>query len=157
MLFEIGKICTEHDSMLNLFLRSWRSKWEIMAVNTPKLKLLLVLEQSRSWGSVDQELHQCSYLAETLYTTYYSNSYVLWISWFIPCFLEMGLTRISSLVLGGWEIEPSPEYFLPPVQFPISEFCKFFQKWFKIPRWYSQVAQGVWSSWSDNLTIFFLL
>ena len=40
----------------------------------------------------------------------------------------MGLTRISSLVLGGWEIEqPSPEYFLPPVQVPISEFSKFFR------------------------------
>ena len=77
----------------------------------------------------------------------------------IPLFLEMGLTRISSLVLGGGEIEqPSPEYFLPPVQVPILEFCKFFQKLFKIPRWYSQVAQGVRSSpWSDNLTIFFLL
>ena len=36
---------------------------------------------------------------------------------------------ISSLVLGGWEIEqPSPEYFLPPVQVPISEF--FFASFF---------------------------
>ena len=45
----------------------------------------------------------------------------------IPLFLEMGLTRISSLVLGGGEIEqPSPEYFLPPVQVPISEFLQVF-------------------------------
>ena len=39
----------------------------------PKLKLLLVLEQSKSRGSVDQELDQCSKLAETICTTYYSN------------------------------------------------------------------------------------
>ena len=47
----------------------------------------------------------------------------------------MGLTRISSLVLGGWEIEhPSPEYFLPPVQVPISEFfCKFFKSGLRFP------------------------
>jgi len=39
----------------------------------------------------------------------------------------MGLTRISSLVWGGWEIEqPSPEYFLLPVQVPISEFLQVF-------------------------------
>ena len=56
----------------------------------PKLKILLVLEQSRSWGSVDQELHQCSYLVETLCTTYYSNPYVLWISWLICWFLVDG-------------------------------------------------------------------
>ena len=62
------------------------------------------------------------------------NPYVLWISWLIPWFLEMGLTRISSLVLGGWEIEqPSPEYFLPPVQVPNSEFCKFFKSGLRFP------------------------
>ena len=39
----------------------------------------------------------------------------------------MGLTSISSLVLGGWEIEqPLPEHFVPPVQVPNSEFRKFF-------------------------------
>ena len=47
----------------------------------------------------------------------------------------MGLTRISSLILGGWEIEqPSPEYFLPPVQVPISEFLQvFFKSGLKFP------------------------
>ena len=39
----------------------------------PKLKLLLVLKQISNWCSVDQELHQCSYPADTLCTTYYSN------------------------------------------------------------------------------------
>ena len=52
----------EHSVKLISFPNSWRSKREIMAVNTPKLKLLLVLEQSSNWGSVDQELHRCSYL-----------------------------------------------------------------------------------------------
>jgi len=35
-LLEIGKICMEHGASFNLFPRSWRSKWEIMAVNTPQ-------------------------------------------------------------------------------------------------------------------------
>ena len=46
----------------------------------------------------------------------------------------MGLTRISSLVLGGREIEqPSPEYFLPLVQVPNLEFCKFFKSGLRFP------------------------
>ena len=46
----------------------------------------------------------------------------------------MGLTRISSLVLGGWKIEQSsPKYLLPPVQVPISEFCKFFKSGLRFP------------------------
>jgi hypothetical protein len=55
----------------------------------------------------------------------------------------MVLTGISSLVLGGGETEqPSPKYFLLPVQVPIRSFASF-QKWLKIPQWYSQVTQGV--------------
>ena len=33
-LLGLGKICMEHGARLNLFLRSWRSKWEIMAINS---------------------------------------------------------------------------------------------------------------------------
>ena len=32
-LLELNKICMEHSARLNLFPRSWRPKWEIMAVN----------------------------------------------------------------------------------------------------------------------------
>ena len=33
-LLGLGKICMEHGARLNLFPRSWRSKWETMAVNS---------------------------------------------------------------------------------------------------------------------------
>ena len=118
-LLESNKICMEHGAKLNLFPRSWRSKCEIKAVNTPpKLKLLLVLEQSlilRLGGSgVASMFALCRYPAHSILL----YPYVLWVSWLIPiCSEWWGLFYISSLVLSGWRTkQPSPEYF--PV-FPV--------------------------------------
>jgi hypothetical protein len=61
------------------------------------------------------------------------------------------LTSISGAVAGehmpGSNVkkcqqQSSPKYFLFPVQVPFLDFCKF-SKWFKIPQWCSQIAQGV--------------
>jgi hypothetical protein len=91
----------EHSVKLVLFPRSWRLECEFMAVNTPpKLKLLLVLEQSLNWGSMDQELHQWLPLAGTLSTAYYSSHLYLWkVSSYLR-FWKMGRIRFSSLGLG---------------------------------------------------------
>ena len=87
----------------------------------PKLKLLLILEQSlplRLGGSgVASMFVLCRYPVHNILL----YPYVLRVSWLIPiCSGWWGLFHISSLVLSGWRTEqPSPEYF--PV-FPVQVY-----------------------------------
>jgi hypothetical protein len=70
--------------------------------HTPKLKLLLVLEQGWNLGLGDQELRQCSPPAGTLCITYYSNSYVPWECWLVPWFGVWGLPAFRP---SSWAVE----------------------------------------------------
>jgi hypothetical protein len=117
-LLEISKLCMEHSAKLCLFPRSWRIQCVLMDVNTPpSLDFCSFSSKATTLGLVDQELRRCSHSASTLSTTYYSNPYVLeYVGSYIG-FRSVGLTRISSLVLGSWETEPtSLEYFMLTVQ-----------------------------------------
>ena len=103
---------------------------------SPKLKLLLVLEQSlilRLCGSgVASMFALCRYPAHSILL----YLYVRRVSWLIPiCSEWWGLFHISSLVLSGWRTEqPSPKYSpVYPVQVHsqnISQVCI----WLKFPK-----------------------
>ena len=73
--------------------------WNNGRQHPPKLKLLLVLEQSSNWGLVDQELHQCLPLVGTLCTAYYSSRMYLWKVGTYLRFWKMGHICFSSLGL----------------------------------------------------------
>ena len=62
-----------------------------------------------------------------------------------------------SVLSGCWTEQPSPEYFLLPVQVPNSDFCKIFQKRFRSPNGTLEFLK-VYDPhiWSRNMTIFFL-
>ena len=94
----------------------------------PKLKLLLVLDQSSNWGSVDQELRQmftpCRYLVHSILLI----PYVLWLSWLIPMVLEDGAYSFfiprSSAVEGLNNLHRN--IFCCLFRFLTRSFCKFF-------------------------------
>ena len=74
----------EHGARLIYFREVDGLEYEFMAVNTPKLKLLLVLEQSlilRLGGSgVASMFALCRYLVHSILL----NPYVIRVSWLIP-------------------------------------------------------------------------
>ena len=116
----------------------------------PKLKLLLVLEQSLNWGSVDQELHQCLPSCRYLVHSILLFPYVLMKSWHIPKVLEDGAYLFfiprSWAVVGLNNLHRNVPCYL--FRFPAwIFFCKiFFSKKVQISQRYSRVAQSVWSS-----------
>ena len=94
----------EHSAKLMLFPRSWRLRMWIYGRQHPsKLKLLLVLEQSLNWGSVDQELHQCLPPCRYLVHSILLFPYVLMKSWLIPKVLEDG--AYSFFIPRSWAVE----------------------------------------------------
>ena len=101
-----------------------------MAINTPKLKLLLVLEQSLNWGSVDQELRQCLPLCRYLVHSILPFPSVLMKSWLIPKVLED--EAYSFFIPWSWVVvglnnlhRNVPCY---PFRFPTRIFARIF-KW----------------------------
>ena len=139
----------EHSVELMLFLRSWWLEYEFMAVNTPpKLKFLLILEQSLNWGSVDQELHQCLPSCRYLVHSILLFPSVLMKSWLIPKVLEDGaylffIPRSWAVVGLNNHHRNVPCYLF---RFPTRNFTTFFQKRSRFSQWYSWVSQSVWSS-----------
>ena len=102
----------------------------------PKLKLLLVLEQSlilRLGGlGVTSMFALCRYPAHSILL----YPYVRRVSWLIPiCSGWWGLFHISSLVLSGWRTEqPSSEHFLFFLfRFILRIFCKYVLLWLRFP------------------------
>ena len=99
----------------------------------PKLKPLLILEQSLrlrlSGSGVAPMSTPCRYPTHNI--LFYP--YVCWVSWLIPiCSGWWGFIHISSLILGSWRTEqPSPEYL------PVSLFRFilriFAQVWLRFP------------------------
>jgi hypothetical protein len=84
-------------------------------------------------------LHRCSHPISTLCTTYYSNPYVLWISWLVPWSWSVGLIFLSSLVLSSWETEQfSPKFPTSCSGSFLGFFLQVFQNRFKISQWRSQ-------------------
>ena len=112
-----------------------------------KLKLLLVLEQSLNWGSVDQELHQCLPPWGTLCTIYYSFRLYLWKVGSYLRFCKMGRICFSSLGL-----ERLLDWTTFTGTFPATcsgsqlRFLQEFSKEVQVSQWYSRVSQSVWSS-----------
>ena len=93
----------EHSVKLMLFPRSWRLKiWNYGRQHPPKLKLLLVLEQSLNWGLVDQEWHQCLPPCRYLVYSILLFPYVLMKSWIIPKVLEDG--AYSFIIPRSWAV-----------------------------------------------------
>ena len=100
---EINKIWMEHSVELMLFPRSWWLRmWNYGRQHHLKLKLLLVLEQSLNWGSVDQELHQCLPPCRYLVHIILLIPYVLMKSWLIPKVLEDG--AYSFFIPRSWAV-----------------------------------------------------
>ena len=138
----------EHGAKLNLFLRGWWLKWEIMAVNTPPPSLNFCSSSSKA-------------KAEARWIRSCINAHTLQ----IPCSQQITLTICTlnklahTLISGRWcllAFHPSSwaverlnnlyrniSCFL--FRFLSRNILQVFKKWFKIPQWYSQVAQGVWS------------
>ena len=113
-LLELNKICMEHGARTQFIPEKLTVKtWNNGHQHPPKLKLLLILEQSlmlRLGGSgVASMFALCRYPAHSILL----YPYVRRVSWLIPiCSGWCGLFHISSLVLSGWRTEqPSPEYF----------------------------------------------
>ena len=131
-----------------------------MAVNTPpKLKLLLVLEQSLSWGSVDQELHQCLPSCRYLVHSILLFPSVLMKSWLIPKVLGDG--AYSFIIPRSWAVvglnnlhRNVPCYLF---RFPARIFIRIFQKRFRFPNGTLESLK-VYDPhlWSKYLTMFFL-
>ena len=133
--------------------------WNNGRQHSPKLKLLLVLEQSlilRLGGSgVASIFALCRYPVHSILLC----PYVLQVSWLIPiCSEWWGLFHISSLVLSGWRTEqPSPKYFSC---FPCSgSFSEYFldMHMIKVPWRYSKSFKVYDPHQGRNLTTFFLI
>ena len=121
---------------------------ELWPSTPPKLKLLLVLEQSLNWGSVDQELHQClppcSYLVHSILLF----PYILMKSWHIPKVLEDGAYSFfiprSWAVVGLNNLHRNVPCYLFSSQLGFLQ--EFFSKGVQVSQWFSRVSQDVWSS-----------
>ena len=123
-----------------------------MTINTPpKLKLLLVLEQSLNCGSVDQELHQCLPPCRYLVHSILLFLSVLMKSWLIPKVLEDG--AYLFFIPRSWAVVGLNNL----LRFLARIFIRIFQKRFRFP-------DGTLESlkvydphlWSRSLTILFL-
>ena len=113
-----------------------------------KLKLLLVLEQSLNWGSVDQGLRQCLPPCRYLVHSISLFPSVLMKSWLIPKVLEDGaylffISR-SWAVVGLNNLHRNVLCYL--FRFPPRIFARIFSKEVQVSQWYSWVTQSVWSS-----------
>ena len=134
----------EHSAKLILFPRSWWLRmWNYGRQHPPKLELLLVLEQSLNWGSVDQELHQCLPPCRYLVHSILLFLSVLMKSWLIPKVLEDGACLFfiprSWAVVGlnnlHWNV---PCYLF---RFPAWIFYKNFSKEVLVSQLYSRITQ----------------
>ena len=132
-----------------LFPRSWRRRmWIYGHQHPPKLKLLLVLEQSLNWGLVDQELHQCLPPCRYLVHSILLFPSILMKSWLILKVLEDGAYLFfiprSWAVVGLNNLHRNVPCYL--FRFPAQIFIRIFSKEVQVSQWYSRVAQGVWFS-----------
>ena len=114
-----------------LFPRSWRLRmWNYGRQHPPKLKLLLILEQSLNWGLVDQELHQC--LPPCRYLVYNILLFpsVLMKIWLIPKVLEYGVYLFfiprSWTVVGLNNLHRNVSCYL--FRFPTQIFARIFKR-----------------------------
>ena len=129
LLLELNKICMEHGARTQFIpLKLTVKMWNNGRQHPPKLKLLLILEQSlilRLGGSgVETMFALCRYPTHSILLYLYVGR----VSWLIPiCSDWWGLFHISSLVLSGWRTEePSPEYFpLFLFRFILGMFCHY--------------------------------
>ena len=127
----------EHSAKLMLFPRSWRLRmWNYGRQHPPKLKLLLVLEQSLNWGSVDQELRQCLPPCRYLVHSILLFPYVIMKSWHIPKVLEDGAYSFfiprSWAVVGLNNLHRNVPYYL--FRFPTRIFARIFKRGSGFPR-----------------------
>jgi len=129
------------------------------SIPPPKLKLLLVLEQSLNWGSVDQELHQCLPPCRYLVHSILLFPSVLMKSWLISKVLEDGAYLFfipwSWAIVGlnnlHWNV---PCYLF---RFLAWIFARIFQKSFRFPNG-TLKSLKVYDPylWSKYLTMIFL-
>ena len=135
--------------------------WNYGRQHPPKLKLLLILEQSLNWGSVDQELHQCLLPCRYLVHSILLFLSILMKSWLIPKVLEDGAYLFfiprSWAVVGLNKLHRNVPCYL--FRFPAWIFLQeaFCQKRFRFPNGTLESLE-VYDPhlWSRYLTMFFL-